>query len=268
MSTTTIVVGLLILGILVPLCSLSLVEVFLLVLLNTLLVLWLLVLLNNKTFLVIIPALLLRSNRQRAMTSSSSPLTIVWYIPMIKSLNQVVLVNCLSENGLGHFHRGRVVLDSSQHIEVTKLGHIEHSLKHVLELSAGADAKTLENIKNVLVSKCPCCIKSLVTSKQEKFGMGNILTLNLGEALVTPENKILLDSLLDLTCQFESRSEDVEKVGHSTLRILVKLVELLSDLLVQFGAARIDEKNIKQTTTSHVLTREALVDTVLSKLIP
>ena len=45
------------------------------------------------------------------------------------------------------------MLDGSQHIEVAKLGNIEHSLEHVLEFSAGADAETLKDIKYTFVSK-------------------------------------------------------------------------------------------------------------------
>ena len=130
-------------------------------------ILWVLARLNTATFLATIPALLLGRDHQSAMTSSTPPSTISWHIPTAKSCNQVVLANCLVENVLDHFYWGGVVLDSVQHIEVTKLGHIEHGFKHVFELSTGADAETLGGITNILVSKCPYCIKLLAASKHD-----------------------------------------------------------------------------------------------------
>ena len=73
----------------------------------------------------------------------------------------------------------------------------------------------------------------------------------------------MLDGLLDLACHLESRSEEIEKVGDAALPILVKLIKLLLNLLVQFSAAGINEKNIQPTTGSPVLVGEALVDTIL-----
>ena len=176
--TTSIVVALLILGVLISLQSSFLVEVFLLVLLDVLCILWLLAFLHTATFLATIPALPLGSNCQSIMSSiisSTSPSTIVWHIPTAKSGNQVVLVNCLGENGLDHFQRGRIALDGAQNVEVSELGHVEHSLEHVLEFSAGADAETLKDIQHILISQIPSRIEPLAAPKQEKFSLGNIL---------------------------------------------------------------------------------------------
>ena len=115
-----------------------------------------------------------------------------------------------------------------------------------LNSAAGADAETIENIKNVLVSKRPCRIKLLAAPKQEKLSLGNILPLNLGESLVAPEAKVMLDGLLNLTCHLESRSENDRKVRllHPSDSCGV-LLNFLLDLLAQFSAARTDEKDIQ-----------------------
>ena len=244
-----------------------LVEELLLVLLDALCILWLLVLLNAATFLDTIPALLLGSNCQSIMSSivsSTSPSTIVRHIPTPKAGNQAVLVNCLGENGLDHFQRGRIALDSGQNVEVPELGHVEHSLEHVLEFSTGADAETLEDIQHIFISQHSSCIKPLAAFKQEKLSLGDILPLNLGESLVAPEANAMLDGLLDLACHLEGRSKEIEQVGDTALLTLVKFIKLLLNLLVQFSAAGINEKNIQPTTGSPVFVGEVLVDTILA----
>ena len=159
------------------------------------------------------------------------------------------------------------MLDGAQQIEAAELGHVEHSLKHVLELSAGEDAEAAKKVVEKALTKAGANVKDLRSdlekylSKQPRVSDNSqkVMGRNLQRVLETARNtkEILSDSfvsteglLLSLVkeddqftqktlmkqgVKFKDVLEAIKKMREKTGPAISRSAENMYDALMKYG---------------------------------